>query len=86
MPLALSLGTEVENASTDVSARHLDPTLLKHMYIHTKITFEVSSGCEKSSSEGLVSAEVDCFLCWHQIFLSSSHYSLLLICMCIAGN
>lgn len=46
---------------------HLDTALsfvyalLKHMYFHTKITFEVSSGCEKSSSEGLVSAEVDCF-------------------------
>lgn len=58
---ALSLGTKEDNASIDDTACHLDTTLLKHMYFHTKITFEVSSGCEKSSSEGLVSAEVDCF-------------------------
>lgn len=85
MPLALSLGTKVENAGTDHTACHLTTTLLNRMYFHTKITFEVSSGYGKSSSEGFVSAEVDCFSCWHQIFLSSSRYSLLLICMCIVG-
>lgn len=61
MPLALSLGTKVENAGTNDTACHLDTTLLKHMYFHTKITSEVSSECEKSYSEGLVSAELDCF-------------------------
>lgn len=47
VPLAQSLGTKVENTSTDDTACHLDTTLLKHMYFHTKITFEVSGGCEK---------------------------------------
>lgn len=47
VPLALSLATKVENTSTDDTACHLNTTLLKHMYFHTKITFEVSGGCEK---------------------------------------
>lgn len=61
VPLALLLGTKVENSSSDDTACHLDTTLLKYMYFHTKITFKVSSGCEKSSSGRLVSAKVNCF-------------------------